>query len=311
MCSVAKKTGTTTCEAPRAAAARRAALLGVVAITLIWSLNWAVGKIAMRDGGPFTFSALRYVLGTAGLFVLLVAQRRPLHPTPWLPTFAIGLSQTVGFQTFMQWSLVSGGAGRVALLAYSMPFFVIPLAWWWLHERPGPARWLCIGVAAVGYLVLIAPWRPIGSPESIALALASGFCWAIAAVISRATFQRHPHVRPLDLTAWQMLIGTCGLVAIALLVPEDPVRWTASYIGALLYAGLLASSIAWVAWAVIVHHVPASVAGLASLAVPIGGVLFAWLLLGEQPTPVEWLGIVLIGASLLVLNLVGNPSLKT
>lgn len=304
MSSVAKKIRATARANPRTDVAYRAALLGILVITVIWSLNWTVGKVAMRDGGPFTFSALRYLLGTAGLFALLMLQRRPLRPTPWLPTLAIGLSQTVGFQIFMQWSLVAGGAGRMALLAYSMPFFVIPLAWWWLDERPGAARWICIMVAAVGYLAVVAPWQPIGSPESIAMALASGLCWAIAAVVSKATFQRHPHVRPLDLTAWQMLFGTCGLVVIALLVPEEAVRWTASYVGALLYSGLLASSIAWVAWAVIVRHVPASVAGLASLAVPIGGVLFAWALLGEQPTPVEWLGIVLIGGALLSLNLI-------
>ncbi len=299
----------TTTETPTAS--RRIALLGILAITLIWSLNWTAGKIAMRDGGPFAFSALRYVLGTAGLFALLIARRRSLRPTPWLPTLGIGLSQTVGFQTLMQWSLVSGGAGKMALLAYSMPFFVIPLAWWWLHERPGLARWLCIAVAALGYVCVIAPWQPIGSPASVAMALASGLCWAVAAVISKWTFQQYPQVSPLELTAWQMLPGTLGLVAIALLVPERAIHWSASYVGALLYSGLLASSVAWVAWAVVVRHVQASVAGVASLAVPVGGVLFAWAILGENPSLIDWLGIALIAGALMVLNFAGNPGTGT
>lgn len=297
---------TTSNDTRSPATTNRVALLGILAITVIWSLNWTVGKIAMRDGGPFAFSALRYVLGTAGLFALLVAQYRPLRPTPWLPTLGIGLSQTVGFQVFMQWSLVSGGAGKMALLAYSMPFFVIPLAWWWLDERPGLARWLCIVVAALGYLCVIAPWQPIGSPASVVMALASGLCWAIAAVISKWTFQHHPQVTPLDLTAWQMLLGTLALVVIALLVPERTIHWTMSYIGALLYSGLLASSIAWVAWAVVVRHVQASVAGLASLAVPVGGVLFAWALLGENPSLIDWFGILLIAGALVALNFAGD-----
>lgn len=291
--------------------ARHAALLGVLAITAIWSMNWVVLKTAMRDGGPLVFSALRYVLGTAGLFALLLLLRRRLRPTPWLPTLGIALTQTVGFQVFMQWSLVSGGAGKMAVLAYSMPFWIIPLAWWWLHETPGPARWLCIATAAMGFVCVVEPWQPLGAPHSIVLALASGLSWAAAAVLSKWTFQTYPQVTPLNLTAWQMLLGTMILLLIAVLVPERRVHWSTSYVGALLYSGILASSIAWVAWAVVVRHVAASVAGLTSLAIPVGGVLFAWAFLGERPSRIEWLGVLLIGAALLALNFSGGrPSAK-
>ena len=47
-------------------------------------------------------------------------------------------------------------------------------------------------------------------------------------------------------------------------------------------------------------------AGLTSLAVPVGGVLFAWALLGESPSDVEWLGIGLIAAALAALNFAGT-----
>ena len=82
----------------------KVALLGILVLTAIWSLNWVVMKLALRDGGPFAFSALRYLLGTAGLFALLALLRRPLRPTPWLPTLGVGLTQTAGFQ------LLGGGA---------------------------------------------------------------------------------------------------------------------------------------------------------------------------------------------------------
>src|SRR6185437_15319439 len=95
----------------------------------------------------FTFSAQRYVIGTVVLFALLALRRNSLKPTPWLPTIAIGLTQTMAFQALAQWALVSGGAGKTALLAYTMPFWVVPLAWWWVHEKPGLTRWLCIVIA--------------------------------------------------------------------------------------------------------------------------------------------------------------------
>jgi drug/metabolite transporter (DMT)-like permease len=280
----------------------RAAWIGLLILTVVWSLNWTVMKTAMRYSGPFTFSAQRYVIGTAVLFALLALRRNSLKPTPWPPTIAIGLMQTAAFQALAQWALVSGGAGKTALLAYTMPFWVVPLAWWWVHEKPGLTRWLCILIAAAGFVCVVEPWRPLGAPHSIVLALLAGLAWAIATVLSKRLFQQHPEVTPLRLTAWQMLVGTIGLVIVAVVVPQRSVDWTGMYIAALLYNGLLSSGVCWVLWALVVQRLSANVAGLTSLAVPVAGVLFAWGLLHEQPSNPEWIGIVLIGIALLALQ---------
>ncbi len=280
----------------------RAAWLGLLILTVVWSLNWTVMKTAMRYSGPFTFSAQRYVIGTAVLFALLAVRRDGLKPTPWLPTLAIGLTQTAAFQALAQWALVSGGAGKTALLAYTMPFWVVPLAWWWLHEKPGPMRWLCIAIAAAGFVCVVEPWHPLGAPHSIALAILAGLAWAVATVLSKRLFQRHPEVTPLRLTAWQMLVGTVALVVLACGVHQREVTWTGGYIAALLYNGLLSSGVCWVLWALVVHRLSANVAGLTSLAIPVAGVLFAWGLLGETPSGPETIGIVLIGIALFILN---------
>jgi drug/metabolite transporter (DMT)-like permease len=280
----------------------RAAWLGLAILTVVWSLNWTVMKVATRYSGPFTFSAQRYVIGTLVLFALLALQRKSLRPTPWLPTLLIGLTQTCAFQALAQWALVSGGAGKTALLAYTMPFWVVPLAWWWIHEKPGLTRWLCIAIAAAGFVCVVEPWKPLGAPQSIALALVAGLAWAVATVLSKRLFLRHPEVTPLRLTAWQMLVGTLGLVILALAAHERPVAWTDTYVAALLYNGLLSSGVCWALWALVVQKLSANVAGLTSLAIPVAGVLFAWWLLQEQPSGPEWIGIVLIGTALLVLN---------
>lgn len=280
----------------------RSAWIGLLVLTLVWSLNWSVMKVATRYSGPFTFSAQRYVIGTLVLFALLALQRKRLKPTPWLPTIAIGLCQTMAFQALAQWALVSGGAGKTALLAYSMPFWVVPLAWWWIHEKPGLARWICIALAAAGFVCVVGPWKPIGAPKSIVLALLAGLAWAIATVLSKRLFQRHPDVTPLRLTAWQMLVGTLGLVIVALATPQRAVDWTGTYVAALLYNGLLSSGVCWVLWSLVVQRLSANVAGLTSLAIPVAGVLFAWGLLGERPSRAEAIGIFLIGIALSALQ---------
>lgn len=280
----------------------RIAWIGLGVLTVVWSLNWSVMKVATRYSGPFTFSAQRYVIGTVVLFALLAIKRENLKPTPWLATLAIGLAQTCAFQALAQWALVSGGAGKTALLAYTMPFWVVPLAWWWIGERPGWQRWACIALAAAGFVCVVEPWQPLGAPGSIVLALAAGLSWAIATVLSKRVFQRHPDISPLRLTAWQMLVGTVGLVILALAAHERAVAWTGTYVAALLYNGLLSSGVCWVLWAVVVQKLSANAAGLTSLAVPVAGVLFAWALLREAPGVSEWIGIGLIGAALLALN---------
>ncbi|MGH8145913.1 MAG: DMT family transporter [Rhodanobacteraceae bacterium] len=280
----------------------RVAWLGLAVLTVVWSLNWSVMKVATRYSGPFTFSAQRYLIGTVVLFALLALQKKSLKPTPWLPTITIGLCQTMAFQALAQWALMSGGAGKTALLAYSMPFWVVPLAWWWLHEKPGATRWTSIALAAVGFVCVVGPWKPIGAPRSVMLALIAGLAWGIATVLSKRLFQKHPDVTPLRLTAWQMLVGTLGLVILALASHERSVTWNGEYVAALLYNGLLSSGVCWVLWAVVVQKLSANAAGLTSLAIPVAGVLFAWGLLNERPSAAEWIGVALIGAALFILN---------
>jgi drug/metabolite transporter (DMT)-like permease len=86
-------------------------------------------------------------------------------------------------------------------------------------------------------------------------------------------------------------------------VPERPIEWSNWFIGALVYNALLASGLAWLMWSYVVARLPANVAGLSSLVIPVAGIAFAWLLLGETPTPLESAGIVLIASALALVNL--------
>ena len=47
------------------------AVAALILLALIWGYNWVVMKIALRDCGPFTFAALRSMLGAFVLFPLL------------------------------------------------------------------------------------------------------------------------------------------------------------------------------------------------------------------------------------------------
>lgn len=271
----------------------RGAVFALLATILIWAYSWIVMKQVLQHAGPFDFSALRYSLGALVLFGALAVTRQPLRPPPLLPTLAIGLCQTTAFQGLGQLALQTGGAGRVALLAYTMPFWSVLLAKVILDETITRRHWLGLGLAAVGLVCIIEPWRGLGSPTSTVLAISAGLAWAMGTVLSKRAFQRYKP-SPLNLTAWQMLFGALALIVVALCVPQRAIEWTWDLIAGLAYSVILASSIAWGLWLVVLHRLPTAVASLASLGVPIVSVLLAWVILHEQPSLMEGLGIVFI-----------------
>jgi len=272
---------------------QRGAMLALLATIVLWAYSWVVMKQVLAYAGPFDFAALRYLLGAAVLFAALLLARQSLQPPPLLPTILIGLCQTAAFQGLEQWALVSGGAGHVALLAYTMPFWAVLLAWVILRERPTGRHWLGIAFAAIGLICIIEPWRGLGNATSTVLAIAGGVAWAGGTVLSKRLFRRHA-VSALGLTAWQMLAGGVALGIVALAVPQRAIAWNGAFIAGLAYSVLMASSLAWWLWSIVLRRLPTTLASVGSLGVPIVGVLLAWLILDERPRAMEWLGIAFV-----------------
>jgi len=289
---------------PPPSSPQRGAVLAMLATIVLWAYSWIVMKQVLAYAGPFDFAALRYLIGAAVLFAALLLSRRSLRPPPLLPTILIGLSQTAAFQGLEQWALLDGGAGHVALLAYTMPFWAVLLAWLMLGDTPTPRHWLGLALAAAGLLCIIEPWRPMGSAVSTALAILGGLAWAAGTVLTKRLFQRHaPDV--LSLTAWQMLAGGVALGLTALVVPQRPIAWNWAFIGGLAYSAVLASAAAWWLWSIVLQRLPTTVASVSSLGVPVLSVLLAWLVLHERPAPLEAVGIVFVLLGLLAISGVG------
>ncbi len=284
---------------------RHGALLALLVLVLVWGYSWVVMKQVLRYAGPFDFAALRYLGGAIVLFIVLAIRRESLKPTPLVLTVAVGLCQTTAFQALVQWALVSGGAGDVSLLAYTMPFWVVLLAWWLLREKPTARHWLGLVLAAAGLVCVMEPWHGVGTLRAALLAVAGGLGWALGTVLSKRMFQLYAP-SPLSFTAWQMLFGAVALGILALAAPERPIAWTPAFIYGLAYSVLLASSLAWLLWLFVVRTLPTAVAGLSSLAVPVTAVLLAWAILHEQPNGVEATGIVLIVLGLLAVSGIGR-----
>ena len=293
-------------EAPRGAAAARGRDLGAAALillALIWGCNWVVMKIGLGYAQPFAFAALRTFLGALSLFLLLIVLRRSLRPQAVGFTIVIGLLQTTGSVGMLMWALQSGGAGKTSVLTYTMPFWLLLLAWAFLGERLRGTQWLAVGLALAGLLLVLSPWRLQGAFSSV-LALAGAASWASSAIVVK-TLQKRQDVDLLSLTTWQMLFGSLPLILIALLTSHGGPEWSAPFIWALVYNVTLGNALAWLLWLFALRRLSAGAAGLGTLATPVIGVTAAWLQLEERPTAGEAAGMALIVAALAVVTVRG------
>jgi drug/metabolite transporter (DMT)-like permease len=282
----------------------RSAILALVVLSLIWGYNFVVMKRVMAYVDPFEFSAMRTVLGAATLFGVLAWQRKSWRPVATGPTLLLGLLQMGAFTALLQWSLVSGAAGKTAVLIYTMPFWLLLFAWVGLGERVRGLQWVAVAASAVGLVFILEPWAAHGSPFASTLALLSGVIWAVSSVLAKRLRAR-VELDLLSLTAWQMLFGALALVAVTLVVPAArTLEINAYFIGALAFNALLGTGLAWVLWLYVLDKLPAGVAGLSSLAIPAVGVLSAWVELGERPSTAEAAGMVLIAAALALLSVI-------
>lgn len=135
-----------------------------------------------------------------------------------------------------------------------------------------------------------------------ALALCAGLCWAVSAIVVKR-FTRRLGSDLLSLTAWQMLLGSVPLAALALAQPSAPIEWTGSFIAALVYNIIPGNAVAWLLWLYALQRLPAGLASMAMLARPVVGVAAAWGQLAEVPALLEATGMLLIAIALAVVSL--------
>lgn len=289
--------------APSAQSGRDLGILALVVLGPIWGYGWVATKVALGYSQPLTFAALRVVLSALCLFLVLIVTRRSLRPPPLGYTTVIGLLQTTAFVGLVIVALHGGGAGKVAVLTYTMPFWLLLLAWAFLGERLRGVQWLAVILSFAGLVLVVGPWQIHGATSSV-LTVAGGFAWAASAVVVKLMQRRH-HVDVLSLTTWQMTIGALPLILIAVLTYSGGPDWTVGFVWGLAYTVILANAVAWVLWLYALRTLSAGAAGLGTLAIPVVGVVAAWLQLGERPTAVEAVGMALIVGALAILALRG------
>lgn len=274
---------------PTAPVGISAAGLMFLAVTSIgWGFNWPVTKYLIGQIPPLTLRGLSGVVGALLLAALAVLRRQSLYVPPEVRgrlALAAVLNVTL-WMVVMGLALLWLPASEAALIAYTMPVWASLIAWPVLGERPTLLRTLALLMAFAG-LASIMGGNGIAASEAklpgIIMALTGSVGFAVGTVLSK---RRPIQLPPIPGAAWQVGLGCLPVAIVGLLVETThldnvtPLGW-----GLLVYSVLGQFCIAYVAWFAALARLPASVAAIGTMAVPVIGVLASAIALHEPLGP--------------------------
>ena len=272
-----------------------------------------VARLAYDAGfEPMAFVAWRGLFGLlsiAAISAVLARRGTPVVNPFRLPRRdAIGLvvigcaGLGVNLSTFIAFDLTT--VALVLLAFYTYPALVAVVAVALGHERLDGTRWMALGLAIGGMVLVVAgglgpaedgrPFNPVG----VLLGLAAALSQTVFVTVSRGRFPTIPSVQAIG---WVLLliVAACFPLALALGNPLDVPLHGGAALGLALLAGILGAGIPSVLFLVGVRAIGGTRAGILMLLEPLVGVTLAALILHEVLLPVQVVG----GAAILTAAL--------
>ena len=280
------------------------ALLG--ALTLIWGTNWPLFRIALEELPVFTFRTL--VLSSAVVMlttILLIRRESFAVPKGKWPPLILASAMNIGI-----WNIATSLAvlyipsGHASVLAYTMPLWVAVLGFVVFGQKLTGRLLAAIAIGAGAVAALMIPnfQSYATAPAGLFWGLLAGFCWAIGTFVVKRT---NWSGMGLSLTFWQVLITLPPIALGALVFDGLPTHWPSTKaLAATIYTGAIPMALGTATWFMLVKLLPAQVAALSSIAIPIVAIVSGILLLNE---PLSALQAVAIGSTVIALWLALVP----
>lgn len=274
---------------------------------LLWSSVWLAIKIGVGDVPPATFAATRLVIALLVLLPILALRAAPLPRSrrDWLLIAGTGFLLLGVNYALLYWGAQYVSSGLTAVLQAVTPAFGLVFAHALVADERVSARQLVgvlIGVVGVG--VIFADQLQLTGRAALwgcVAVTASALCVALGYVFVKRHLR---HLRPIELTSGQMLVGLVPLLAIALTQEGNPlaVQWTPRAIAAVLYLALAGSVAAFWLNYWLLQRISTTQVLVMSLVEPLIAVLLGALVLHEAMPARTVVGAVcILGSTWMVL----------
>jgi drug/metabolite transporter (DMT)-like permease len=278
-----------------------------IMIIFLWGLNWPMNKIGMEYMSALWHAALRLGIGCVSMFVLvgLLGKLKTPKKNDLPLVFIMGLLQMGLFTLLINLGLNFVDAGRSAILVYTIPIWVTPMALFFFNEKLNVLKSCGLALGFFGIMILFSPFSlDWTSNETI-----YGNCILIGAALSMAISiccarNLKWHSTPLELLPWQLLVGTLPVLLIAFInEPSPTIEWNSTSILAMTYTAVLATALCNGGIAVVSRRLPSITVSLGLLGVPLVGVISAALILDEDITKTMKLAMIFIFSGLFCVAL--------
>jgi drug/metabolite transporter (DMT)-like permease len=279
----------------------RRQLWGLLALTLMWGVNWPMMKLSLQQLPPLYFRASTMLLGTLWLFPCVARQGHRMRPRgrEWLLIAWLALPNVLGWHTLSIFGVQELASGRAAILGFTMPLFTVLFGAAFYGEaitrRVGVA--VACAATAIGLLLWHELERLSGRPTGVAWMLGAAASWALGTLMFR-------HARlalsPLVVTVWMLLLGSLVGWALALSLEQAPdlARLSTATWLSLAYGVFINYGVAQLIWFGLARNLPPATSAMSIMAIPLVGTLSATFIVGEVPHWQDWVAIVFVTVSI-------------
>lgn len=278
----------------------RRQLLALVALTLMWGINWPMMKLSLRELSPLYFRALTMTGGALWLYGFYrVRGLRMLPQGPeWRSVIRLGAPNMLGWHAISILGVKELASGRAAILGFTMPIWTVLISVLFLGEKLTRRVAFAAAAVAVAIALLISHefTALAGRPLGIVWMELGAVLWAVGTLMMR----RARLMMPVEtLTVWMMILSSICLWAIALVSEPWPVwQFSAVMWASLAYGALINYGFAQIIWASLARNLPPSTSAMSIMAIPLVGTLSATFIVGEWPNWQDFVAIVFVLAAI-------------
>lgn len=281
---------------------RPADLARLVALAALWGASFIFLRIAVVPLGPIAASELRVALAATALLAWLrLAGIELAWRAHWRFYLPVGLLNSAAPFALWAFSAAYLPASYLVVLNATSPLFGAVLSAVWLRERvtARAALGLAAGVAGVAMLVGLGPVRPT---PAVLWGIAAGAVAALFYAVAAAYMRRRAADVDAAAAATGSQIGAALLLAPLIVALPPAAMPTPGEWAAVATLGVLCTGIAYLLYFRLIADVGPTRALTVTFLIPVFGMLWGALFLGEAITPVMAAGcaLVLAGTALIL-----------
>jgi drug/metabolite transporter (DMT)-like permease len=268
----------------------------LVAMSLIWGINYTVVKYGTSVLEPLAYNGVRVTMAAVALLALVAYTRRPIPKRRDLVTLLLlGVLGNGIYQLFFIEGVSRTRAGDAALVLAASPAFIAIFGRILGVERINQRGVVGIALSLLG-MAFVVYGREMasagtGHPTLLgnALVLTGSVAWSLYSVLLKP---RADHLDLVTISAFTMTGGAIVMILAGLPAIIHTDWHTVSLLtwGAMTYSGIMALVIAYYFWYRGVKILGPTRTAMYSNLQPVIALAAAWAWLGEVPTPWQALG---------------------